>query len=156
MNSNQIDLKSKRVGFEAAFRKTEIFKRETQIRNKCILEFSEAMNGYFNIVTNDAWVLWLAASNQTIPEGYALFPKEPTKEIHEILGFQCFTFIRPSQIYRELGFEIKQKAEHEQAFFLFKFLHLALEHGEKYLDVFNAETKKLVDAKLSEQKANEQ
>ncbi|MDA3451982.1 MULTISPECIES: DNA translocase FtsK [Acinetobacter] len=80
---------------------------------------------------------------------FVLFPKVATKELNEILGMQCFQFIRTAQIYRELGFEIKKRAENEQAFFLFKFLHLALVHGDKYLDVFNAETRKLIEASKS-------
>ncbi len=72
-------------------------------------------------------------------------PKTATSEINEILGFQCFKFIRLAQIYRELGFEINKKAEDEQAFFLFRFLHLAIEHGESYMNVFNAQTKELIE-----------
>ncbi|HFF5005141.1 TPA: hypothetical protein ACGDLI_002664, partial [Acinetobacter baumannii] len=41
-----------------------------------ILAFSETMNGYFNIVTNDAWQLWNKAKAETVPEGYCLVPKE--------------------------------------------------------------------------------
>jgi hypothetical protein len=44
--------------FEENFKKTEIFKRELSIRNSDILVFSETMSGYFNIVTNEAWLLW--------------------------------------------------------------------------------------------------
>lgn len=109
---------------------------------------------------NSRWDAWLRcakhrdaelekAKAQAVPEGYVLFPKVATKEIDEILGMQCFQFIRTAQIYRELGFEIKKRAENEQAFFLFKFLHLALVHGDKYLDVFNAETRKLIEASES-------
>ncbi|WP_427837900.1 DNA translocase FtsK [Acinetobacter baumannii] len=80
---------------------------------------------------------------------FVLFPTKLTPTINEILGMQCFQFIRTAQIYRELGFEINKKAEDEQAFFLFKFLHLALEHGDKYLDVFNADTRKLIETSKS-------
>ncbi|HGW3984071.1 TPA: hypothetical protein ACNICG_003430 [Acinetobacter baumannii] len=142
---------SRREAFEVAFKKTEIYKRESNIRENCILEFSESMNGYFNIVTNEAWTLWLS-----VPEGYALLPIKPTKEIHQILGYQCYKLIRFAKIYRELGFDIKKKAEDEQAFFLFKFLHLALEHGENYFNVFSAQTKTLYEAKLAEKQTNEQ
>ncbi len=95
------------------------------------------------------FMAWKAGKAQAVPEGYVLFPKVATKEIDEILGMQCFQFIRTAQIYRELGFEIKKKAEDEQSFFLFNFLHLALVHGDKYLDVFNAETRKLIKASKS-------
>ncbi|MFV5661025.1 hypothetical protein VXR58_12560 [Acinetobacter pittii] len=95
------------------------------------------------------WTFWNKAKAQAVPEGYVLFPKVATKAIDEILGMQCFQFIRTAQIYRQLGFGIKKRAENEQAFFLFKFLHLALVHGDKYLDVFNAETRKLIEASES-------
>ncbi|MFI9967969.1 hypothetical protein ACLD0X_19515, partial [Acinetobacter baumannii] len=45
-------------------------------RKNDILAFSETMNGYFNIVTNDAWQLWNKAKAETVPEGYCLVPKE--------------------------------------------------------------------------------
>ncbi|KCY23016.1 hypothetical protein J596_0235 [Acinetobacter baumannii 21072] len=99
---------------------------------------------------NFAWDLWQEkAKAQAVPEGYVLFPTKSKPEINEILGMQCFQFIRAAQTYRKLGFEINKKAEAEQAFFLFKFLHLALEHGDKYLDEFNAETRKLLEANES-------
>ncbi|MEX2965411.1 hypothetical protein AB3548_08720 [Acinetobacter baumannii] len=47
-----------RVFFEENFKKTETFKQESNIRKNDILVFSETMNGYFNIVTNKAWLLW--------------------------------------------------------------------------------------------------
>ena len=54
--------------FESQFKTTEIFKRESAIRKNDILAFSETMNGYFNIVTNDAWQLWNKAKAETVPE----------------------------------------------------------------------------------------
>ncbi|WP_375555611.1 hypothetical protein [Acinetobacter baumannii] len=47
-----------RAFFEENFKKTETFKQESNIRKNDILVFSETMNGYFNIVTNKAWLLW--------------------------------------------------------------------------------------------------
>ncbi|MDD9317913.1 hypothetical protein [Acinetobacter lactucae] len=44
--------------FEENFKNTETFKHESSIRNSDILAFSETMNGYFNIVVNEAWVHW--------------------------------------------------------------------------------------------------
>lgn len=82
-----------------------------------------------------------------VPEAeFALLPKTITPEIEEILGMPCFKFIKAAQIYRQLGFDIPHKAEKEQSFFMFKFLHLALIHGDKCFDVFEAETKTLVEA----------
>ncbi|MDU7564446.1 MAG: hypothetical protein E7K63_18970 [Acinetobacter baumannii] len=59
---------NERIPFESQFKTTEIFKRESAIRKNDILAFSETMNGYFNIVTNDAWQLWNKAKAETVPE----------------------------------------------------------------------------------------
>ncbi|MCK0787991.1 hypothetical protein ECE07_06595 [Acinetobacter pittii] len=59
---------NERIPFESQFKTTEIFKRESAIRKNDILAFSETMNGYFNIVTNDAWQLWNKAKAQAVPE----------------------------------------------------------------------------------------
>ena len=58
---------NERIPFESQFKTTEIFKRESAIRKNDILAFSETMNGYFNIVTNDAWQLWNKAKAETVP-----------------------------------------------------------------------------------------
>lgn len=105
---------------------------------------------------NFAWQSWQAAKAHeaeklkgcvVVPETeFALLPKTITPVIEEILGMPCFKFIKAAQIYRQLGFDIPPKAEKEQAFFMFKFLHLALIHGDKCFDVFEAETKAMVEA----------
>ncbi|HAV5770539.1 TPA: hypothetical protein JI173_09780 [Acinetobacter baumannii] len=59
---------NERILFESQFKTTEIFKRESAIRKNDILAFSETMNGYFNIVTNDAWQLWNKAKAQAVPD----------------------------------------------------------------------------------------
>ncbi|KRJ24045.1 hypothetical protein MSC36_09715 [Acinetobacter baumannii] len=59
---------NERIPFESQFKTTEIFKRESAIRKNDILAFSETMNGYFNIVTNDAWQLWNKAKAETVPD----------------------------------------------------------------------------------------
>lgn len=91
------------------------------------------------------WEMWQAA--KATPEGFVLLPIEPTKAIRTALSYQCFDFIAVAQVYRKLGFDIPKKAEDEQSFFLHKFLILAIEHGNDFIKVFNAETKALVDAK---------
>ncbi|WEI17115.1 hypothetical protein PY247_11125 [Acinetobacter proteolyticus] len=88
---------------------------------------------------------WLVALHRTEAK-FSLLPKSITPEIEEILGMPCFKFIKAAQIYRQLGFDIPPKAEKEQSFFMFKFLHLALMHGEKCFEVFESETKTLVEA----------
>ncbi|HHP6650976.1 TPA: hypothetical protein ACSE7L_002183 [Acinetobacter baumannii] len=74
---------NERIPFESQFKTTEIFKRESAIRKNDILAFSETMNGYFNIVTNDAWQLWNKAKAETVPEGYCLVPKVPTEKMFQ-------------------------------------------------------------------------
>ncbi|WP_372544922.1 hypothetical protein [Acinetobacter pittii] len=44
--------------FEENFKTTKTFKHESSIRDSDVLVFSETMNGYFNIVVNEAWVRW--------------------------------------------------------------------------------------------------
>lgn len=102
--------------------------------------------------TQLAWEAWLEQAKKTegcvvVPEAeFAILPKTITPEIEEILGMPCFKFIKAAQIYRQLGFDIPPKAEKEQSFFMFKFLHLALIHGDKCFDVFESETKAMVEA----------
>ncbi|MCZ3117370.1 hypothetical protein NYZ14_11625 [Acinetobacter baumannii] len=74
---------NERIPFESQFKTTEIFKRESAIRKNDILAFSETMNGYFNIVTNDAWQLWNKAKAETVPEGYVLLPRVPTEKMFQ-------------------------------------------------------------------------
>lgn len=81
-----------------------------------------------------------------VPEGFVLVPKEPTKDMQDALGFMCFQIIGVAELYRKLGFDIPYKAEAEQAFFLYRFMLLALEHGENWKSVFNAETQVMIEA----------
>ncbi|WP_342252792.1 hypothetical protein Q7565_05385 [Acinetobacter baumannii] len=74
---------NERIPFESQFKTTEIFKRESAIRKNDILAFSETMNGYFNIVTNDAWQLWNKAKAEAVPEDYCLVPKVPTEKMFQ-------------------------------------------------------------------------
>lgn len=66
--------------FEAKFKLTRIYKRESAIRSNDILEFSQSANMYFNIVVNESWRLWQEAKASAAPEGFVLMPKEPTKD----------------------------------------------------------------------------
>lgn len=76
-----MDIKKEREAFEAQFKLNEIFKRESAIRNKDILEFSKTAGIYFNIVTNNAWQLWQAAKAQ-VPEDFVLVPKADLESWH--------------------------------------------------------------------------
>ena len=79
-----MDIQEKQA-FESNFRTTEIYRRECVIRGRDILEFSKTMNGYFNIITNEAWRLWQAAKAQAVPEGYILIPKKMPDEVNDHL-----------------------------------------------------------------------
>ncbi|MDC5447755.1 hypothetical protein OHW84_07575 [Acinetobacter baumannii] len=78
---------NERIPFESQFKTTEIFKRESAIRKNDILAFSETMNGYFNIVTNDAWQLWNKVKAETVPDTHILIPKEPNRKT--IMAMAC-------------------------------------------------------------------
>ncbi|ENV37484.1 hypothetical protein F959_01607 [Acinetobacter venetianus RAG-1 = CIP 110063] len=118
--------------------------------------FIKSGKSYRNTMVNTAWSSWQAAKAHEAKNHkdcavfketeFALLPKTITPEIEEILGMPCFKFIKAAQIYRLHGFDIQPKAEKEQAFFIFKILHLALLHGDKCFDVFEAETKEMVIA----------
>lgn len=79
------------------------------------------------------------------PEKFALVPIEMTRPMKDALGFMCFQLIGVANLYRNCGHEIARKAEEEQAFFLFKFLLLAVEHGEKWRQVLDEEIKGMLD-----------
>lgn len=94
---------------------------------------------------NVSWSVWLGYQIGD----YRLYPVNSTDAIKKALGYMCFDLIAVAEVYRGLGFEIPRKAEEEQAFFLHRFIILALEHGDNFISVFNAETKALVDQKNS-------
>lgn len=72
-----MNFQKKREAFELSFKSTQIYCRECAIRGKDILEFSKTMNGYFNIVTNDAWNMWLDAKAQVVREWIDLNERMP-------------------------------------------------------------------------------
>lgn len=71
-----------RQAFESHFKTTEIYKREAQIRQKDILEFSSNF-GYFNIIANNAWEMWQQAQKVAVPEGFVLVEKDSLSAIAE-------------------------------------------------------------------------
>ncbi len=58
-----------------------------------------------------------------------LLPAEMTPEIREVLGLMNFRTGPLAHLFRAAGADIRTKCEDEQAFVLFRFLHLALKHG---------------------------
>lgn len=70
---------------------------------------------------------------------------EMTEPVKQVLSMMVFQFIRMVQIYRQAGFNIPKKAEEEQAFCMHRFLIAALEHGENWKNVVNAELKEMVE-----------
>ena len=59
----------------------------------------------------------------------SLLPLELTPELVEVLGLPTFRCGPIADVYRAAGHDIAVKLESEQAFVLFRFLHLALRHG---------------------------
>ena len=59
----------------------------------------------------------------------SLLPAEMTPAICEVLGLPNFRCGPIAHAYRAAGHSIRPKSESEQAFILFRFLHLALQHG---------------------------
>lgn len=156
-----MNTQDERKAFEATQNTKVLFER---------IDYIESMDAYMpkhefvnNLIVmqsaerfNFGWSMWKAATERAeeklegcvvVPEAeFAILPKTITPEIEEILGMPCFKFIKAAQIYRQLGFDIPPKAEKEQSFFMFKFLHLALIHGDKCFDVFESETKAMLEA----------
>ena len=59
----------------------------------------------------------------------SLLPLELKPELVEVLGLPNFRCGPIADVYRAAGHDIQSKSEAEQAFVLFRFLHLALRHG---------------------------
>lgn len=90
---------------------------------------------------------WKEANTQS--NDYVLYPKQLTEAIKTALSYMCFDLIKAAQVYRDLGYEIPKKAEEEQAFFLHRFILLAIEHGNDFIKVFNEQTHALVESKAA-------
>lgn len=92
-------MSKQREEFEKSFKKTEIYKREVNIRQKDILEFSNTMNGYFNIIANDAWNMWQQSQKVAVPEWInvnLLSPQSDTKVL------VCVDDDVKTSVYRDL------------------------------------------------------
>ena len=86
----------------------------------------------------------------TAPDAAAvLLPKEMTPEIRDVLGLMVFRTGPLAHLFRAGGAEIPKRIEDEQAFILFRFLHLALTHGADWKNVADED----VGAALARSKA---
>jgi len=81
------------------------------------------------------------SSQSGIPN--AAWPDELTPDLADILGRQCFTFIKFAQVYRAAGFDIPTRAEAEQAFFLHRFLGHWFRHGGGWLAAAEADLREV-------------
>ncbi|MFP1156704.1 hypothetical protein ACLD07_04405 [Acinetobacter baumannii] len=90
---------NERIPFESQFKTTEIFKRESAIRENNILAFSETMNGYFNIVTNDAWQLWNKAKAQAVPTWISVIDQEPPVDTTVLICWSDSPDVQPEMDY---------------------------------------------------------
>lgn len=107
--------------------------------------FKLGNDGEYPAPIQDHWIVWQESKKNAVHDGFILLPLEPSEAIKTALSYQCFDFIKVAEIYRKHGFDIPKKAEAEQAFFLHKFLILAIKHGNDFVKVFNEETKKMIE-----------
>ena len=80
----------------------------------------------------------------------SLLPSEMTPEIGDVLRLMVYTTGPLAHLFRAGGAAIPKRIEDEQAFILFRFLHLALVHGAAWKKVSDLE----VGAALARSKAN--
>jgi hypothetical protein len=73
------------------------------------------------------------------------WPDELTPELSDILGRQCFMFIKLARAYRAAGVDIPTQAEAEQAYFLHRMLCHWFEHGEGWRDAMTAEITEMAE-----------
>jgi hypothetical protein len=71
------------------------------------------------------------------------WPKEMPEALRHILGLTCLQFIHPANAYRKAGFDIKTRAEEEQAFFLHRFIGFWFKYGDKWNEAAKAELKEV-------------
>ncbi|HAV5431323.1 TPA: hypothetical protein JI046_11985 [Acinetobacter baumannii] len=90
---------NERIPFETHFKTTEIYKRESAIRENDILAFSETMNGYFNIITNDTWQLWNKAKAQAVPTWISVDDEWPPTDIMVLICWVDAPDVTPEQDY---------------------------------------------------------
>lgn len=81
----------------------------------------------------------LSATAGTVGEGPIVLPAEMTPAIEEALGIMLWHSGSLCRAYRQLGFEIPNKAEKEQAFVLWRTIRFAAQHGDKWREVAQQE-----------------
>jgi hypothetical protein len=82
----------------------------------------------------------------------AEYPKEMTPALREVLGMMCFEFIKLVQGFRAAGYEIKTRAEDEQAFMLHWLIPFALEHGDNWRQAAGVELSKIYEQAKAKEK----
>lgn len=75
-----------------------------------------------------------------------VLPAVMTPEIGEVLGLMNFATGPLADLFRAAGAEIPRKIEAEQAFVLFRFLHLALKHGAEWRVASNVDVQEALAA----------
>ncbi|MBR0855513.1 hypothetical protein [Bradyrhizobium liaoningense] len=80
------------------------------------------------------------------------FPEAMTPSIDQALGEMVFVTAPIAHLFRDTGETVPPKAEREQAFVLFWFLRLALEHRENWRKIAGAE----IERRLAILKAKKQ
>lgn len=68
-------------------------------------------------------------------------PVEMTPAIKDVLGMPNFQCGPLAHSYRHAGFDIRERSEDEQAFILWRFLRLAIQHPDNWRDIIGEELK---------------
>ena len=92
------------------------------------------------------------AEPRPLENGQLLLPETMTPAIDQALGEMVFRTAPIAHLFRDTGETIPPKAEREQAFVLFWFLRLAIEHNDNWRRVAGAEIERRL-AVLKAQKA---
>ncbi len=92
--------------------------------------------------------------NARPPADALIYPATLTPELEHALGFMNFRTGPIAHIYQAAGYDIKSRAEPEQAFVLDRFIRAVIQHGEGWLDaiakdmdITAAKAKELKEAK---------
>ena len=86
-----------------------------------------------------------------------LLPAEMTPAIARVLGLSMMQTIPSAHLFRAAGAEIRTRVEDEQAFVLWRFLHLALQHGDGWAreaDQLQAEARATIAARQAREETH--
>lgn len=85
----------------------------------------------------------LNAGAEAVLEMHPPYPAEVTPALAQVLGLMNFQTCPVAHLFRAAGHDIPRKVEAEQAFVLHRLIKLALQHGDRWREVAEAELKAL-------------